>query len=338
MKKATVTLSATALSTLLLISGCSKKAEGLDLSGTIKNATPEKVYLQRYENKSFFTVDSAEVKDGKFKFESDVKLPEIYGLSFNSSTANPFDSFIIFLDKNPITVELDTTDSFKNTLVKGSKEHDLYLELRSQKDVPVKEIIAKNPSSIAALYILYRYYSYRLSPDEIREAVNLLDPSFKGSDYVKVLNELANNLSKASIGQKAPDFKAKDAEGKEIKLSDNLGKGYVLIDFWASWCAPCRKENPNLIKAYDKYKEKGFEIIGVSLDNKTKPWLGAIEKDGLKWTQLIDENAWAGEGVVNYGVRLIPANFLIDKDGTIVAKNLKGEDLQNFLAEIFDKQ
>lgn len=321
-------------SLLILIASCTKDPNQLNLSGIVKNESSGKIYLQRYENKSFFTIDSTEIENGKFKFETKVKLPEIYGLSLKASTVNPLNSFIIFLDNNPITVEFDTTDSFRNTVVKGSKEHDLFLDLRKRRDANLSEIIKENPSSIATLYLFYRYYSFRLSPAEIKANIELLDPSLKGTDYVKVLEELANTLDKVAVGQKAPDFGAVDTESKSVKLSDYLGNGYVLIDFWASWCAPCRKENPNLVKAYETYKEKGFEIIGISLDNKIAPWIGAIEQDGLTWPQLIDEDAWAGQGVKEYGVRLIPANFLIDKEGVIVAKNLKGENLQETLVSL----
>lgn len=334
MKKYTLFL-VILVSTILLV-GCGKNENKLDLSGTTKNISSGKIYLQRYENKSFFTIDSTEIVEGKFKFTSDIKLPEIYGLSLDGSGENPFNSFIIFLDNNPITVELDTIHEFENTVVKGSKEHDLFLKFKEQRKTPISQIIKENPSSLAALYLFYRYYSFRLSPEEIKESIQLLDPSLKNTDYVNVLSDLANTLDKVSIGQKAPDFEAKDVKGESIKFSSYLGKGYVLVDFWASWCAPCRKENPNLVRAYEKYKPKNFEIIGVSLDNKTKPWEKAISKDGLSWPQLIDEDAWAGEGVKNYGVRLIPANFLIDKDGVIVARNLKGDDLERVLSELID--
>lgn len=337
MKQYKSILAALLFLTIMLTSGCSKNPNALNLSGTTKNISEGKIYLQRYENKSFFTIDSTDVKDGKFTFNTVVdKLPEIYGLSLKSSTENPFDSFIIFLDNNDITVELDTTASFGNTVVKGSKEQDILIELSSQRKLPIKEIIKQHPSSIAALYVFYRYYSFRLSPEEIREGISLLDPSLKGTDYVTVLDELANTLDKVSIGQKAPDFSADDINGHKVKFSDKLGNGYVLLDFWASWCGPCRKENPHLVELYNKYKDKGFDIVGVSLDNKTEPWIKAIEKDKLPWSQLIDKQAWAGEGVKNYGVRLISANFLIDKDGNIIARNLKGKDLDDFLDQLLN--
>jgi peroxiredoxin len=320
----------------LLLAGCADNPESLNLSGTVKNVTSGWVYLQRYENKSFFTIDSTRIENGKFSFRNNVKLPEIFGLAIENS-GNPFHSFLVFLDHNPITIELDTINEFKQTKVTGSREHDLFKELSKNLSVPINEILAEHPSSLAALYIFYRYYSYRLSPEEIREGIRLLDSSFQNIEYVRVLNEVAVNLENVDIGHKAPDFKAQTTEGKPVRLSDYLGNGYILVDFWASWCVPCRKESPELVELYEKYNHKGFEIIGVSLDNKTKPWLHAIEQDGLHWTQLIDPDAWAGEGVATYGVRLIPYKFLIDKDGVIVAKNLRGVNLDELVGTFLNQ-
>jgi len=321
---------------VLLLAACGNNPNRLNLSGTVKNTSSGTIYLQRYENKSFFIIDSTQIVDGKFEFKNEVKLPEIYGLAIDNS-GNPFHSFLIFLDRNPIIVELDTIHEFKHTVVKGSKEQDLLNELSGKFKTPVNEILKEHPSSLAALYVFYRYYSYRLSPQEIREGIQLLDTTFRKTEYVKVLSELANNLENVAVGSKAPDFQAQTRDGKTVKLSDFLGRGYVLIDFWASWCGPCRKESPDLVKLYEKYKDKGFEFIGVSLDNKTKPWIDAIEKDGLQWMQLIDLGAWAGEGVKTYGVRLVPYKFLINKDGIIVAKNLRGEDLDKLVGTFLNK-
>ena len=250
------------------------------------------------------------------------------------SDEDPFTSFLVFLDANPITVELDTDNKFKNSVVTGSKEHDLFLSLGAQKDKPIAEIIQENPGSIAALYLLYRYHSFKLSAEEIKSIVAQVDPALQQSAYVAVLNELANTLDRVSIGRKAPDFKAATAAGDSIRFSEFLGGGYVLLDFWASWCAPCRKESPYLVQAYEAYQSKGFKIVGVSLDNATAPWQHAIATDKLPWDQLIDQQA--GEVVTNYAVRLIPANFLIDCNGIIVAKNLKGEALLEKLAELIN--
>ncbi len=313
------------------------KADKLNLSGTVVGQPDGKIYLQRYENKSFTTIDSTNVTNGAFSFNSKVQLPEIYGLSREGSGVNPFDSFIIFLDKNPIVVTFDPSHEFKNTVVKGSREQDLLKELLSNRSQSLEDKLKANPKSIAALYYLYRYQSYKLTPAELRSSIKLLDAGFKKTEYVKVLNELAGTLDGIAVGSKAPNFTAYTKDEVKKELTDYLGQGYVLIDFWASWCPPCRAENPHLRKVYDQYKDKGLEIVGISLDKKVDPWIAAVAQDNLPWQQVYDPKAWAGDAVVKYGVRLIPANFLIDKNGVIIARNLKGEQLDEQLAELLNK-
>ena len=325
---------ANALITMIGITAVS--AQEIHLSGYVSNPNGGYVYLQKYINKSFFTIDSVEIKDGQFDFQkrSDLKLPEIYGLSYTSSTANPFDSYIIFLDQGDIRVKLDSIAQYKHTTVSGSKEHDHFLQLQRQhKDIVT--LIQENPKSLAALYILYRYHSFRITPERLRKALDYVDSQFKGTEYVTVLEKLATTLQKVNIGESFPNFTAFDKELKEVKASSLIGKGYVLFDFWASWCPPCRAENPNLVKAYTKYKDKGFSIVSISLDNDLQRWEKAYTKDHLQWLQLVDQKAWAGDGVVQLGIRLIPANFLISPEGKIIAHNLKGNDLDLFLNELF---
>lgn len=139
-----------------------------------------------------------------------------------------------------------------------------------------------------------------------------------------------------TIGQKAPELAFQNPEGKTLKLSDLKGK-VVLIDFWASWCRPCRMENPNVVKAYNKYHEKGFEIFSVSLDKDKAAWVNAIKQDGLVWVNHVSDLLyWQSQAAQIYGVRSIPATFLIGKDGKIIAKNLRGEALDQALEQIFN--
>jgi peroxiredoxin len=286
-------------------------------------------------------------------------------------------TFLLFLDKGNISIH--SVDTFANITVRGDAAHLVYADMMKQlepcyalmektagaldqrrkeggkenTDAANKEInknyecfrevykrfVQKYPSSPVALYALYEYTGRIIKdPAKITSLLNSLSDKLKASPDGKALAQRLKAESALVIGKAAFPFSQPDTSGNVISLSSFRGK-YVLVDFWASWCGPCRRENPNVQAAFNKFKEKGFTVLGVSLDkeNDKDKWLEAIRKDNLPWTQVSDLKGWNNEVARQYAIESIPQNFLLDPNGIIIARNLRGEKLEEKLSEIFNK-
>lgn len=243
-------------------------------------------------------------------------------------------------------VELNAKEYVRRSLITAEmKKSSAYLKSLSEFSVRSKKAareidityINSHPGSIIS-FILVSGLAYSEDYGMVAQLFNSLDPKIKASAEGKKFNEQLTNMKNIAIGSVATDFELPDTNGNLFKLSSLRGK-YVLIDFWASWCVPCRQENPNLVKVFNKYKSRNFTVLGVSLDrpDAKKSWLDAINNDGLTWNHVSDLKFWNSKAAILYGVKVIPQNFLIDPRGVVVAKNLIGEALEAKLAEVLEK-
>jgi peroxiredoxin len=201
-----------------------------------------------------------------------------------------------------------------------------------QKDI-IRNFIKTHPASYVSALEIYRNFSYNPDADELDSLYKQLTPAIQSTYYGQKVNDLVKKAKLTMVGQPAPDFTANDTSGKPVNLTAFKGK-YLLVDFWASWCGPCRQENPSVVKAYHRFRSKGFDILGVSLDDSKPDWEAAIRHDGLFWTQVSDLQGWKNAVAVQYGIQGIPMNYLLDREGKIIAKGLRGEELEKKLSEV----
>jgi thiol-disulfide isomerase/thioredoxin len=217
----------------------------------------------------------------------------------------------------------------------GPKEDSLrfaYQTFFQGKENYIRSWILNHPGSYVSPFILAIQYGSSPKVDVLKPLFSPLNPEIKSSYYGKVMGELVEKLDAVSIGKSAPVFSQSNPDGQQVSLESFRGK-YVLLDFWASWCGPCRQENPNLVKTFQRFRDQ-LTILGISLDQKREPWLKAIKDDQLTWEQISDLKGWSNEVAGKYQVRSIPDNFLLDKEGKIIARGLRGADLDRALEQL----
>ncbi len=239
----------------------------------------------------------------------------------------------VFAAKVTVWNEEYTKAEEKKDTKKIQEIQNAYAKAESDRIGEIRRLIPEMGTSLVALFAANNF----LNPEADLSILKKLASDF---EQIKPTPTIAQGfigqvkrMAGLSVGEEAPDFTLNDPDGKPITLSSLRGK-FVLIDFWASWCGPCRQENPNVVRMYDKFKDKGFSIYGVSLDKDANPWKAAIKKDNLTWLHGSDLKFWNSVVAQTYGVKAIPATFLLDKDGKIIAKNLRGPSLEAKLNEL----
>ncbi|MBR8536216.1 AhpC/TSA family protein [Carboxylicivirga sediminis] len=354
-----------------LLVGCQPKS--YEVTGTLEGATSERVILKKLRKGQPVDVDTVEMVNGVFTFTGSVEAPELYFAVIDGKQQPAV--FFVSNSKISITGNVDKladievtgsemTDLFMqfNDEVPGhertqqlQQEYQMAYMSQDQDKIKIlqeemesiledqrayfKNFVDENTNNACGLFIAAQM-APSLDLEELRELIAKFEPAMAGHIYLTEVKELLEPLEEfekaqaaTAEGAVAPDFTLKSDKGEEVSLSDFRGK-YVLVDFWASWCKPCRMENPNVVKAYNDYNSKGFDVVSVSVDRDLEAWKKAIEEDGLTWTQV---NADEASGVAEiYGIQSIPSTFLLDKEGKIIAKNLRGEALEAKLAELMN--
>lgn len=361
----------TVLILTLFVVGCGAKTQEFDgsvtLSGEFQNASDGKVTLMKINDESAEEIAAIDLDGGKFQYELTLEGPGFYELNVvDKQTVR------LALYEQDVQIYLDVTD-MSTLRIEGSEDskhlqeieklsasyqesinelNNAYFEAMSKRDQDairniqdqalsletnhaekVKTALDQMDGSFAAMAALPM-----LNPKNdfqyLDNLVNRMDERYPNTKMIQSVKVQLDDMRMLSVGQIAPEIALPNPNEELIKLSDLRGK-YVLIDFWAAWCRPCREENPNVVRLYNTYNEKGFEVFGVSLDRTKEAWVKAIAEDNLTWTHVSDLKYFNSEAAAIYKINAIPATYLIDPEGKIIAKDLRGKSLEDKLKEIF---
>lgn len=366
MKKAIYLLAIVALAT-----ACKTEPQYV-INGSVNANDSTMLYLQKRAGGVVVDIDSALVTKGTFKMKGVVEYPQmvmlgqkgirggkmffvensqiyfagqidsLYTASVTGSASQAeYEAFLsLFDESNKILESLYSShqDAFNagNQLLTDSLEKEINAVEEKENDIK-KNYIIEHPASYVTPTVL-NDISYNLEASEMESMLNSLDTTLNKVSSIAYLKEKVVLMKAVEAGQKAPDFTLNDVNGTPVALSSKFdGKTkLLLVDFWASWCGPCRGENPNVVKVWKDYNKKGFDVFGVSLDKDGESWKKAIADDNLTWTHVSDLQYWNSAAAKLYAISAIPSNFLLDENGVIIAHNLRGEELYNKVKEILD--
>lgn len=307
-----------------------------EILGAVSGIKDSTVLYLEFEDNNDKVLDSVFIANSKFKFEGRLRSKVVHALI---KTHNYSDYKFFWLENATLKFNAEK-GKFRQAGISGSKvqeeqnELDLLTNALSHKKrmEQEKKFISEHPNSIISAYML-SVYSSTWGKDTTAILYSKLADELKATSYGKDISDFVLLNKNLKVEDKYVDFSQEDTQGKQVKLSDFNGK-IVLLEFWGSWCGPCRTENPELVKVYTEFKDKGFEILGVGAETKREVWLNAVSKDKLAWTNVTDLKGDKNKAALIYGISYYPSNFLIDETGTIVAKDLKSDKLRQKLKEM----
>ena len=327
--------------TLLMMTACTTKEPHFNINVNLANADGKTIYLQ----KTGHVIDSAVLQNWDAVFSTPiVNDNEMYSIMLEG-WRRPFSFFTDYKDmtiegdaQNPNAIVIKGSETQRRLDAFNKSYYDLEAKLEADSTIAPSDgeemlkmhcfdYVWEHPTDPVAHYVLYRY-KWAFGPCEMRTMIDNIhhaDSTLTSSTLAQA-EEYVEKLERVQAGQPIIDFTQNDPEGNPVTLSELAQGKLLLVDFWASWCPDCRKENPNVVAAWQKYHEQGFDVLGVSFDTNKEAWLAGIDKDGLTWTHVSDLQGWGNAAGTLYSIAFIPQNALI-KDGMIVARNLEGEAL-----------